>query len=145
MDTLPAVEITIPAPQVLRDHRGTVIGRIEGQRLTGKVVIRDHRGVLLGSYDPRADETRDKASYTNLANAVLAADTLERLGTLRCPTLIMAGRKDPICSPLATRWMQERLPQAETIFFEKSSHFFLMEEPEKAIETLKAWLSRHSR
>lgn len=88
-----------------------------------------------------ADETRDIVSYTNLANAVLAADTLDRLGGINCPVLIMAGRQDPICSPVATGWMQERLPKAETVFFDNSSHFFLMEEPEKAIETLKGWLS----
>ncbi len=54
------VIVEIPAArEVLRDHRGTIIGVVEYQRLTGKVIARDARGVLLGIYDPRADETRD--------------------------------------------------------------------------------------
>jgi 3-oxoadipate enol-lactonase len=89
------------------------------------------------------DESRDKQSYVNLNNAVTAADNLDGLARIRCPVLIMAGRLDPICSPTATGWMQERMPQAETVWFERSSHFFLMEEAEKAMQTLSDWLRRH--
>jgi 3-oxoadipate enol-lactonase len=89
------------------------------------------------------DETRDKVSYANLNNAVLAADNLDRIGGIRCPVLIMAGRQDAICSPQATQWMAERLPHAEIVYFEKSSHFFLMEEAEKAMQVLGGWLQRH--
>ena len=57
---VPVIEITAPAAcEVLRDHRGTIIGTVEPQRLTGKVIARDARGVVVGSYDPRSNETRD--------------------------------------------------------------------------------------
>ncbi len=46
MDT-PVIEIAAPAREVLRDHRGTIIGVVETQRLTGKVIARDTRGVLV--------------------------------------------------------------------------------------------------
>ncbi len=55
----PVIAITAPAREVLRDHRGTIIGTVEPQRLTGKVVARDARGVVVGTYDPRLNETRD--------------------------------------------------------------------------------------
>ena len=58
MDT-PVIKIAAPAREVLRDHRGTIIGTVESQRLTGKLVARDARGVVVGSYDPRLNETRD--------------------------------------------------------------------------------------
>jgi 3-oxoadipate enol-lactonase len=90
------------------------------------------------------DESRSKVSYAHLNHACLAHDTLSRLDEIRCPTLIMAGRLDPICSMTATRWMQEAMPAAESVIFEKSSHFFLMEEPQKAMATIEAWLSRHT-
>lgn len=89
------------------------------------------------------DESRDRQSYVNLNHAVTAADNLDVIGAIKCPVLIMAGRLDPICSPTATTWMQERLPRAETIWFEQSSHFFLMEEAEKAMAALSDWLRRH--
>jgi hypothetical protein len=59
MDTLPAMEITIPQREDVRDHRGTIIGRLERQNLTGRMIVRDRRGLVLGSYDPRSNETRD--------------------------------------------------------------------------------------
>jgi hypothetical protein len=56
----PVIEITPPATcEVLRDHRGTIIGRVETQHHTGKLVARDARDVVVGTYDPRSNETRD--------------------------------------------------------------------------------------
>jgi hypothetical protein len=57
---VPVIEITAPAArEVLSDLRGTIIGTVETQRLTGKVIARDARGVVVGTYDPRLNETRD--------------------------------------------------------------------------------------
>ena len=56
----------------------------------------------------------------------------------------MAGSLDPICGPLATQWMIDRLPQAEVAWFEQSSHFFLMEEPVRFMQVLTSWLERHT-
>ena len=40
--------------------------------------------------------------------------------------------------------MSERIPGAETVLFEHSSHFFLIEEAEKFQATLADWLRRHA-
>ncbi len=57
---VPFIEIAAPTVrEVLRDHRGTIIGTVEPQTLTGKLVARDARGIVVGSYDPRQNETRD--------------------------------------------------------------------------------------
>lgn len=53
------MESAVPACEALRDHRGTIIGVLDPQRLTGKLIARDARGVIVGSYDPRLNETRD--------------------------------------------------------------------------------------
>ncbi len=59
MDTF-AIEVAAPAAhEVLRDRKGAIIGTLEPQNLTRKVVARDARGVLVGTYDPRSNETRD--------------------------------------------------------------------------------------
>ncbi len=45
----PVVEIAAPAArEVLRDNRGTIIGTVEPQLLTGKLVARDARGRVIG-------------------------------------------------------------------------------------------------
>lgn len=90
-------------------------------------------------------ETRLPACYQRQNHACLQHDLLDQLGRIACPTLILAGGRDPICSLTATRWMSERIPGSRTVIFEKSSHFFLMEEPEKFRATLAEWLARWTR
>ena len=90
------------------------------------------------------DEGRDMTSYDHLATACLEHDTLDRLGEVQTPTLVMGGRLDPICSMTAQNWMVEALPNAELEVFEKSSHFFLMEEAEKALASIKDWLAKNA-
>lgn len=89
-----------------------------------------------------SDESRDRQSYVNLANAVLSFDSTPWLSAVKTPTLIMAGRADPICSMTATQWMIDRLPEARIAIFEHSSHFFLMEEPEASMSAISSWLER---
>jgi pimeloyl-ACP methyl ester carboxylesterase len=89
-------------------------------------------------------ETRLAACYVRQNHACLQHDTLSRLGEIRCPTLILAGGRDPICSLTATRWMSERIPGAHTVIFEDSSHFFLMEEPERFMGVMDEWLAQHT-
>lgn len=89
-------------------------------------------------------ETRLQACYVAQNHACLEHDTLERLGEIGCPTLIMAGGRDPICSLTATKWMSEGIPGSETVIFEDSSHFFLIEESERFMETVEQWLRGRS-
>ena len=90
------------------------------------------------------DEARSKISYSHLNHACLTHDTLDRLPEIACPTLIMAGRRDPICSMTAQGWMKQAMPEAEMAVFENSSHFFLIEEAARAMATIEDWLARHT-
>lgn len=91
-----------------------------------------------------SDEGRDMVSYDHLATACLEHDTLDELSAIQTPSLVMGGRFDPICSMTAQNWMHEKLPNAELEVFENSSHFFLMEEAQKAMTTLEAWFEKHA-
>lgn len=91
-----------------------------------------------------SDEGRDMASYDHLATACLEHDTLDDLSAIQTPSLVMGGRFDPICSMTAQNWMYEKLPNAELEVFENSSHFFLMEEAQKAMATLEAWFEKNA-
>ncbi|TGD95296.1 alpha/beta fold hydrolase [Methylobacterium nonmethylotrophicum] len=89
-----------------------------------------------------ASSSRLQACYVQQNYAVLAHDTLDRLHEIRCPVLILSGGRDPLCGPTATRWMVERLPTAEWVEFEQSSHFFLMEEPDRFMAVMARWFDR---
>jgi 3-oxoadipate enol-lactonase len=88
-------------------------------------------------------ESRLQACYVRQNYACLEHDTLEVLGEIRCPTLVLGGGRDPICSPTATSWLG-RIPGSETVLFEDSSHFFLLEEPERFMQILEGWLERQT-
>lgn len=63
-----------PAPvQVLRDRRGQLIGHLEQQRSTGRIIARDAHGLLVGTYDPRESTTRDAGGLVVARGDVLAA------------------------------------------------------------------------
>ncbi|MCB8839782.1 alpha/beta fold hydrolase [Aurantimonas sp. VKM B-3413] len=85
-------------------------------------------------------ETRLPACYVRQNFACLDHDTLTRLGEISCPTLIMGGSQDPICSPTATGWMSDGIARSRTVMFEGCSHFFLMEQPQMFMRELSAWL-----
>lgn len=89
-------------------------------------------------------ETRLPACYVQQNHACHEHDTLDRLGEIEIPTLVLNGGRDPICSPTCTEWMVERLPNVERATYEGSSHFFLIEEPERFATDLASWLDRNS-
>jgi pimeloyl-ACP methyl ester carboxylesterase len=89
-------------------------------------------------------ETRLPACYVRQNHACLEHDTLDRLAEITCPTLILAGGRDPICSLTSTRWMEDGFPNAEAVIFEESSHFFLIEQPERFMDVMGDWLRRHT-
>lgn len=68
-----------PAPvQVLRDRRGLVIGRLEQQGSTGKVIARDAHGLLVGTYDLREGTTRNARGLVVGRGDILAALLVRR-------------------------------------------------------------------
>lgn len=83
--------------------------------------------------------SRLRGSYVQQNKAVTRHDVLDRLHEIKCPVLIMSGTVDPLGSPLLTRWMLERLPQARHVEFEGASHFFLMEQPERFMREMDSW------
>ena len=89
-------------------------------------------------------ETRLQACYVQQNHACQEHDTLDRLQDIGCPTLVLNGGRDPICSPTCTAWMVERLPNVEAVEFENCSHFFLMEEAPRFASVLDDWLDRHT-
>lgn len=91
-----------------------------------------------------AGETRLHAAYSHSNQACLDHDTTARLGEIHCPTLVLTGGRDAICSPTAARWLVEGIPGAQLELFEGSSHFFLLEEAPRFNRVLADWLDRHT-
>ena len=73
-----AVQVTSgPSREALRNARGHIIGYIERQHLTGRILARDPAGRVIGTYDARRDQTRDAHGILVGSGYVLPALVLQ--------------------------------------------------------------------
>ena len=56
------------------------------------------------------------------ANAILGFDVYDKLGTIACPALIIAGEEDKIVGVKASREMHERIPGSELFIYSGLGH-----------------------
>jgi proline iminopeptidase len=78
-----------------------------------------------------------------LDEALADWSSVDRLGTVRCPTLVLGGRHDRFCSPPQLQRIAARVPDAKLRWFENSGHFMWLEEPDAFFELVTGWLRRH--
>jgi 3-oxoadipate enol-lactonase len=82
------------------------------------------------------------AGYAASCHAIGAVDWLERLATVRCPTLVIAGALD-VGAPVAmSQAMAERIPGAELVVIDDTSHLSVAEQPVEFEQALQQFLAR---
>jgi len=69
-------------------------------------------------------------------------DVEDRLGAVRHPVLVLAGRHDRVCPAGAAADMARRLPDAELVVFEDSAHMTFAEENDGYLATVRRFLDR---
>lgn len=65
----------------------------------------------------------------------------DRLGEVRAPTLILAGRYDPEASIPCSEELLQGIPDATLVIFEQSGHFPFIEEASLFVDTVDAFLN----
>jgi pimeloyl-ACP methyl ester carboxylesterase len=86
------------------------------------------------------------ASLTGLTRqgeACWAHDTVDRLGRIRCPTLITVGAEDIFVPLRFSRVLQERIPGAELLVIEGGGHGYVWEVFEVFNDACLRFLRRH--
>jgi proline iminopeptidase len=92
--------------------------------------------------DLMADTTFSATAMRRGFEVLAEWSSVDRLGAILAPTLILAGRHDHFTSwPQADR-IAAGVPGAEVVVFEDSAHFPWLEEPELFFTTLRDWLRR---
>lgn len=86
----------------------------------------------------RAD-THNQAFAGNLPNF----DLTDRLHEIQVPTLVIVGRHDWITPVEASEEIAAGIPHAELVIFEDSGHSPQLEENERFVATVRAFLARH--
>jgi pimeloyl-ACP methyl ester carboxylesterase len=68
--------------------------------------------------------------FLRQGEAVAAHDTLDRLGALRCPTLVSVGEEDILVSPHFARELAEHVPGATLRTIPAAGHVYIWERPD---------------
>lgn len=76
------------------------------------------------------------------SRAILSSDTSERLATIDCPTLVLAGDQDILTPIKFAEQLVQSLPQAELVILESSGHGCLVESPEAVAQAMLNFLSK---
>jgi proline iminopeptidase len=135
-------------PAALAALQAAASGNVaEDSALSG--LVRDALPLYLYRPDPRlvdalaARVVGSAATWNHVYTRMVPSYTLaHRLGAVRCPVLVMAGRHDWLVPPAQAQRLLDELPRAELSVLEESGHFAHEEEPARFASTVREWLRR---
>lgn len=103
--------------------------------------------------DPRIAEFERRSGEAVYAPDVLryfarqeygAIEVEDKLASITQPLLVLAGRHDRTCVPEAAHAIAAGAPHAELVIFEHSGHMTYVEENERYLEVVRAFLDHHT-
>jgi proline-specific peptidase len=118
---------------------------------TDEEYTRSMRGLLPAYFaDSRASAEEFSALHAALRASAVGSDEgpwqhHEALASLQTPALVLVGQWDFICGPRWARELQEAIPDAELVTFEKSGHLAHLEEPEAFTRAVAGFVERNVR
>jgi 3-oxoadipate enol-lactonase len=78
--------------------------------------------------------------YAGQIQAVLGHDTLDRLGQIAAPTLVLTGDQDQVIPGASSGPLAEGIPDARLRVIEGSGHLFFAERPEETARAIADFL-----
>lgn len=88
-----------------------------------------------------AERVGRKAFQRQQSASLHRPDSRGDLPAIRCPTLVLSGRQDPIAPPAAVAAMAKEIDGARTVVIEACGHLSPLERPEAVTKALREWLS----
>ena len=82
----------------------------------------------------------DPAVHAAIWEIISQFDVHDRLGEVRCPTLVLVGEQDPSTPPAAALALADAIPGARMVVLPKASHMIQLEAPEEVNAELKGFL-----
>jgi len=92
--------------------------------------------------DPTVYHTMNGPSEFHVVGSIRDWQSKDRLGSIQVPTLLVSGRHDE-ATPALQETLQAGIAGSEWVVFEDSSHMPHVEERERYMQVVGAWLARH--
>jgi 3-oxoadipate enol-lactonase len=89
-------------------------------------------------------EKQPRAVYPALRAVFDRQSVAERLGEIRCPTLVLCGEEDEATAPDRSRRIAERIPGASLHMIARAGHCSVMEQPAEVEKLLIEFFGRHA-
>ena len=91
---------------------------------------------MLGETDPRG--------YAAAIRAIGFVDLAQRIGAIRCPTLVVVGEQDPGTPPAMARLIHERIAGSEMLVIPSAMHCAVVEDADRFLPALLGFLARQA-
>jgi 3-oxoadipate enol-lactonase len=101
---------------------------------TGSELLRRRIALRLTDVPDYDDDLVER--HRALTTACATHDAADRLGEIRCPTLVMAGTRDAVCPPHHAEELAAGIPGAELSIFEGLGHGFPEQAPDLFARTV---------
>lgn len=82
-------------------------------------------------------------AFATSIRAIMQFDSRPELNAVKKPTLLIAGREDPACTPEGMEKMHKLIAGSEFYVIENAGHYGFAEQPEAYKTILIAWLERN--
>jgi len=83
----------------------------------------------------------DPRGYAAAIRAIGFVDLTERIGAIRCPTLVVVGEKDPGTPPAMARVIHERIAGSELVVIPGARHCSVVEDADRFVPALLGFLA----
>jgi pimeloyl-ACP methyl ester carboxylesterase len=87
----------------------------------------------------RLSKTLPQVLYGDYA-ACDAFDVMERLGEVRCPTLVIGGTADVLTPPKYSVYLRDHIPGAELVLVDAAGHMVMLEKPEVVTRAISKFI-----
>ena len=85
----------------------------------------------------------DPAIHAAIWDIIADFNVSERLGEIRCPTLVLVGELDPSTPPSSASALVEGIPNSRMVVLPNTSHIVMLEAPEAVNAEIKRFLSEN--
>jgi pimeloyl-ACP methyl ester carboxylesterase len=105
--------------------------------------IQEHPEAVEALLQLRRQAPLDTVGFRRRMEALQRHDTYDRLGAIRCPTLVITGALDRLIPAENSRILARRIPGAELVVLEGLGHGFWREAPEESLSPILRFLARY--
>jgi pimeloyl-ACP methyl ester carboxylesterase len=98
------------------------------------------RQLLAKFIEKKSRDIQPDHGYRGQIAAVLAHDALDRLASIKRPTLVITGAQDTVIPAENSRILYEHIPEARLAVIPGAGHLFFVEQPELTLAAIEKFL-----